>query len=298
MGKEEKEMKQLCAAVFAVMLLLSGCIVASDDALPATPDEIEENTAVSQTEEITEAPTQAPPSVEEQAMAEYQRILSCDLTVPFHTVSVEEIDQFPELPAGCEAVALTMAINHFGYDLEKTEIADDYLIYGDNFVYSYVGNPREWLSGAGIYPPGLVNTVWNFVSDTGAKLYPVNTSGLSLEELLLFVQADLPVVAWSTYYNNYPIPEGGAIVEDDVVYQWYRNEHCVTLCGYDLDDDTVIIADPVRGKVTLSMTDFENTYDGVGQFSMVMLDSSSYLFPPDWRPPYTNSDDSENEEEN
>ena len=46
-------------------------------------------------------------------------------------IEMENILQNPELPTGCESVALTMVLKYLGFDLEKTTIADDYLVFAD-----------------------------------------------------------------------------------------------------------------------------------------------------------------------
>lgn len=56
-------------------------------------------------------------------------------------LEVPVLFQAPELPTGCESVALTMALNYHGFGLEKTTIANDYLIYDNgNFAEGYMGN--------------------------------------------------------------------------------------------------------------------------------------------------------------
>ena len=288
-------MKRTLLFLLVIICLLSGCMVAGDPVIDeATRDEATPDEAA-----VTEAPTEPEPDVTQQAMAEYERIIHSDLVQSEAQIDIEPIDQFPELPAGCEAVSLTMAINSYGYDLEKTDIVDNWLVYGDSFVDSYVGDPHIFLNGAGVYPPGLVNTVWNFVEDTDARLYPIDLTETDFEDLFFFIQAGYPIVLWSTYYDAYPIAEQGAEIRDGVVYQWYRNEHCVVLCGYDTDDNTVTLADPVRGIVTVSESTIENIYNEMGQFAMVMLDTTNYDFSSHWELPrytYGDSEDDESEE--
>ena len=48
---------------------------------------------------------------------------------------MENILQNPELPTGCESVALTMVLKYLGFDFEKTTIADDYLVFADRNFY-------------------------------------------------------------------------------------------------------------------------------------------------------------------
>lgn len=73
-------------------------------------------------------------------------------------IEMEVILQKPELPTGCESVALTMVLKQKGYPIEKTTIAEEYLIYNrDNYASGYVGDPSTY-GGVGVYPPGLVNT--------------------------------------------------------------------------------------------------------------------------------------------
>lgn len=293
-------MKKVVILLLITLLLLTGCVASTNVATDneATPLEvtIDEATIDEATPDI---PAPSEPDMILQATKAYERILNSELTENAHEVDIDPIDQFPELPAGCEAVSLTMVINSYGYDLEKTDIVDNWLEYGSSIIDSYVGDPHIFLNGAGIYPPGLVNTVWNYVEDTNAKLYPIDTTEVEFDDLLKFVQADCPVVLWSTYYDAYPIPEGGAEERDGIVYQWYRNEHCVVLCGYDLDDNTVTLTDPVRGIVTVSKSTIENIYDEMGQFSMIVLDTTGYDFPSYWElPRYTyHSDNNEGDDE-
>ena len=65
-------------------------------------------------------------------------------------VDVPCYSQYPELPTGCESVALTNLLNYYGFGLGKTIIADYYLPKGSNgnFVTAFDGNPRRNSGGA------------------------------------------------------------------------------------------------------------------------------------------------------
>lgn len=77
-------------------------------------------------------------------------------------LNVEEIHQLPELQPGVKLPSLTMLLRYYGFaDAEKQMMVDQYLVYANEFVTGFFGDPRSE-SGAGIYPPGLMKTADNF----------------------------------------------------------------------------------------------------------------------------------------
>ena len=267
-------MKRLLTIILCAAAMLSACasgasVTTPDEAAAATPDAI---TVTTPDEPPTEAPTEPPtdpPSLKELAEKRSDEIISGELSCDKASVSVPEVYQSPELPTGCESVALTIAIRSYGYELNKTDIASKYLVYGDDYITAFVGSPFRW-GGAGIYPPGLVKTAQNYVNDTGAEIYPVDTTDTSMDDLYKFIDSGIPVVVWTTYYMSYPRLESGRTYQGHT-YSWYINEHCVCLFGYDQKDGTVKISDPQRGKITVSAKDFAEIYDAIGRMSMVLI---------------------------
>ena len=69
-------------------------------------------------------------------------MVGCWMNVPCY-------NQFPELPTGCESVALTNLLNYYGFGLAKTTIASSYLplTSGGNFVTAFSGNPFTGTGG-------------------------------------------------------------------------------------------------------------------------------------------------------
>ncbi|MBQ1475378.1 MAG: C39 family peptidase [Ruminococcus sp.] len=266
-------MKRVLLLLLTAALLL--CTACAKN-VEATPDTA---TVVEATQPPTYPPTEPPtelPTIDELAQAKYDQILNTELKNNFGIIdNVEPLGQLNGMQAGCEALALTAALNHFGYDLDIDDIVDDYMVYGNDFVTGYVGNPRRFYDGAGIYPPGMVTTVWNFVEDNDAPLYPFDTTGLSLDELYKFVDAGCPVLIWTTYDRYSPRIEQYREYEG-VKYPWFDTEHCVCLHGYDLEDNEVKIADSWDyGKDEWEDAErFENVYDEIGRFSLVLMDTS------------------------
>lgn len=185
-------------------------------------------------------------------------------------ITTEPILQNPELPTGCESVALTMALNSLGFHLDKTTIADQYLIYSStSMVSGYMGNPRT-SNGAGIFPPGLVNTSDTFLKQNQSDLNAYNTSGTAMQELYAYLAIGAPVVIWTTMYFEEPMMSDIYETYNGVDYRWYWNEHCVVLTGYDVSQDTVQVYDPLQGFLTLGRAELEYTYDVSGRYSMTI----------------------------
>lgn len=185
-------------------------------------------------------------------------------------VETEPILQKPELPTGCESVALTMALGAWGYDLEKTEIAKQYLVYSsENFAAGYVGDPGEY-SGMGIFPPGLTETANRFLEQRYQQQTAYDVSGMGFRELFAYIAAGDPVLLWVTLEMEEPYYSDQIAEYAGKTYRWYWNEHCVMLGGYDLEKDTVIIYDPLEGKREDSLTKVQEIYNQCGQYAVVI----------------------------
>lgn len=185
-------------------------------------------------------------------------------------IEMEVLLQKPELPTGCESVALTMVLKQKGYSIEKTTIAEEYLIYNKiNYASGYVGDPSTY-GGVGIYPPGLVNTANRFLKQRYQQHTAYDLSKLKLEEFFPYIAAGNPVLLWLTmdleepYFSNQSVEYGGDS------YQWYWNEHCVVLGGYDLEAQSVTLYDPLKGKVECALEQVKEIYDLTGKYAMTV----------------------------
>lgn len=187
-----------------------------------------------------------------------------------YTLSLDCIYQNPELPSGCESVALTMVLNYYGFSLDKTCIADEYLIYSDdNFVMGFKGNPYK-SGGGGAYAPSIANTANRFFIEQESKLRAVNVSGLELEELYPFIAGGTPVMVWSTIDLKEPKPTGAIYRYGVFEYRWVTNEHCVVLAGYDLTSNELIVYDSLSGIVTYDTEKFKEIYDKMWKMAVII----------------------------
>ena len=179
--------------------------------------------------------------------------------------------QRPELPTGCESVALTIALDALGFELEKTTIASEYLVYsGSNFAQGYVGDPFTD-GGAGVFPPGLVLTANAYLETQETSIRAYDATGLDFDSLLTFLAQGRPVVLWVTMSYTDPMWAQDLAEFDLRIYRWYWNEHCVALTGYDFNQGTVTIEDPLQGTLTQSLDHMRQLHDKIGGYAIVLF---------------------------
>lgn len=190
------------------------------------------------------------------------------------TLPVTPILQMPELPTGCESVSLAMVLNTIGFPTQKTELADNYMPVGNGFVTTFKGDPHNG-SGFGIYPPGTVRMADNFIQARQARAVAVDLSGMPLEALYHLIDHGCPVVIWTTGGLHTPVAAQG----DDAVetyqgkeYRWYNNIHCVVLSGFDTQQETVVVNDPLFKEPKIyDAAQFEAVYDGIDRMAMTVI---------------------------
>lgn len=230
-------------------------------------------------EEPTEVQTEPDPSLSKPRLPETLTQLEIYQRGMIHIPRVMLLDipvvrQYPQLPTGCESVALTMALKYMGFELEKTTIAKDYLVRsGFNYGGGYVGNPFSE-NGAGIFAPGLALTANIYLQEQGAEWEAKDISGVPFEKLYEYVAAGYPVVLWTTMYFGTPEFSGESCQYGGRTFYWYNNEHCVVLGGYDLEKERVTIYDPLQGKVTVKAKTIQNIYEKTGANALVICEGT------------------------
>lgn len=193
----------------------------------------------------------------------------CEIPKNF-TIEMEELMQNPELPTGCESVALTIVLRYYGFELEKTTIADEYLDYSEtDFVTAYLGDPHTE-SGAGCFSPAIEKAANKFLRAENSAMTAKDISGTKLEDLYAYVSSGMPVIVWNSMYMADLERMSQNYVYEGKTYYWYRKEHCVVLCGYDSENHTVIINDPLEGIVERDAERFGEIYDELGQMAVVI----------------------------
>lgn len=171
--------------------------------------------------------------------AAYEKVAAIENAIDEYTdtyvsLDVKNIEQYPELPTGCESVAATILLNYYGMNLNKTDIADKYLVYSDDPDKGFTGgSPHEESLGAGYFCNAgpVVDAMNKAINDRGASLRVVNITGESFDGLFYYVRSGHPVVMW-------------------VLTDMTGSNHTMVMTGYDKKRGVCSFADPLKKGIT------------------------------------------------
>lgn len=185
-------------------------------------------------------------------------------------LDVPAVQQLPELPAGCESVALVNLLRFYGFDVGKTEIADDWLATSDSdFVNAFLGDPYS-VDGGTCMAPGLANAADAYLSAHGSGLRAVDATGSSFSQVLAAVDAGAPVIVWCTVDMEEPGDAYASAYVDGFEYRFLQPSHCVVVSGYDLDAGFVYASDSLAGQVAYPLNVFAERYYQLGAQALML----------------------------
>ena len=166
------------------------------------------------------------------------------------------------LPSGCEIVSLGVLMQSVGYDVTPNELADDYLVMDGSFSDGYAGSPY---GAGGGFPPGIVGAANAYLAANGSSSYAYDLTGSTFEGLKGLLSHGYPVLVWSTMFVEEPMFSGAY----DSDREWYDNEHCVVVYG--VDDEGVLVSDPIEGYVVRDEAEFARIYDLCGNMAAAVI---------------------------
>lgn len=260
--------------------------------------ETEPPETVSETEEVTSETTVSETSVPEDAVPEETTATSASRTIITSRVrkdydnnsvyiDMENILQLPELPVGCEITALTILLRHCGFNAEKTDLAKNYLptswgnaryegdkTYKDSFFDYFIGDPFG--RGYGCFSGAIEKAANAYIADHGGGFTVKNISGSHPDVLYDYLAAGTPVLCWAT--DGMIEPEYYETWYDNVTGEqldWYLNEHCFVLAGFNMSGDIVTLNDPMKGIIDYNINKFETRYDQMHRQAIVILPNGS-----------------------
>ena len=188
-------------------------------------------------------------------------------------VDVPCYSQYPELPTGCESVALTNLLNYYGFGLGKTIIADYYLPKGSNgnFVTAFDGNPRRSSGGLmGCVAPAITIAGNNFLRAAGSIMQAKDVSFSSISSIKNRLTCGQPVEMWNTEWGSWPGGRYAARWYNGHSYGLWGGNHAVVLKGYDDERGIVYLSDSINGNVTRNAQVFFGTWQQMDSQAVVI----------------------------
>ncbi|MBD5144735.1 MAG: C39 family peptidase [Ruminococcus sp.] len=198
-------------------------------------------------------------------------------------IDMENVLQLPELPVGCEITALTILLRHCGFDADKTDLAKNYLpvswgnaryedgkTYKDSFFDYFIGDPFS--RGYGCFAGAIEKAANSYIADHGGGFTVKNISGSHPDVLYDYLAADVPVLCWAT--DGMIEPEFYETWYDNATGEqldWYLNEHCFVLAGFNMSADLVTLNDPMKGIIDYNINRFETRYDQMHRQAIVII---------------------------
>ena len=218
-----------------------------------------------------------------------QKIIPIKSNINHYEISgFSGICQLPELPTGCEATALTALMQYKGITANKIDVATRHMpkgnlyykngiLYGPNPRITFVGDPSKD-SGLGCFAVCLVRTFKDYQkAHSNAKDFQaVNLNETNLKTLLQkYVANDYPVVVIVSQDLSYPIDDGYWNYRQGGGYHWKMNHHAMTIYGYDLNNDEIMVCDPLKsnGLYTYSLSKLEEIYNIKGKSAMTIIEN-------------------------
>ena len=189
----------------------------------------------------------------------------------------ETVMQNPELPTGCEVTSLCQTLNFLGFDIDKEELADEFMpidMEGSTTMdHAYIGDPKLQ-DGFGCFPPVIVQTADSYFESVDSPCYAVDMSGIELEKLFYQIEEGRPIIAWVTIDLVELQPEHRWTTPDGEEMWFSGMQHCVTVYGYDLKKKIVNVADPLKGNVEYDLERFTNMFNMIGQKAVIICGDS------------------------
>lgn len=204
-----------------------------------------------------------------------------EISVSAH-IDIKNILQNPELPTGCEITSLAQVLCFYNYNADKELLADNYLtkaMIGEaDLNTAFISDPRSERS-YGCNAPVIVDAAEKYLADNGHAHVPVNITGSDPYDLYSLIDSGIPVIVWSTIALEKAEESYLWDMDDGNSVYFMINEHCTVLTGYNFKTKTVSFSDPLYGKVTYSMSKFEERFEQMGRQAIYIESSDGYMTP-------------------
>ncbi|MGD9559657.1 MAG: C39 family peptidase [Oscillospiraceae bacterium] len=188
--------------------------------------------------------------------------------------------QNPELPNGCEATSLAMALNHWGFAADKMDIAYNYIpredfaigeagSFGPDPHAAYAGDPGSSFGFYCLAAP-VAEGANRYLQAQQSHLVAQDVSGADQATLEGYLNAGQPVIFWMTLDggNAAYAPRFRWQLPNGEEYRPFSNLHCVLLTGH--GNGLYHLLDPLVGPASVDSAAAFESYLGLGANAVVI----------------------------
>lgn len=182
------------------------------------------------------------------------------------------IHQNPELPQGCEITSLAILLGHYGYDIDKMDLAENYLpmqndIGNVNPYEYYVGDPKN--VGWYCFPAPIVEAANTYLNEHNSSHTARDVTGITQHDIEVYLKNGTPIITWVTLsYQDPVVSMTESWSFDGNRYVPYTNLHCVVVYGY--NDKNIYVADPLGVLEQVPTADFMSSFELMGQHAVIL----------------------------
>lgn len=161
-------------------------------------------------------------------------------------IEMEILNQYPELPVGCEVTCAAAMLKFLGYDIDKCSLADNYLpvsdgdfterdgvLYGADPRKFFIGDPYG--KGYGCYADVITGVLNDYFESHGSDNMAITLESPNSADLERLIDGGAPVIVWASIdmkpYRYNAVSEW--VTEEGETVTWLSNSHTLILTGYD-----------------------------------------------------------------
>lgn len=200
-------------------------------------------------------------------------------------IDIPLIMQEPELPNGCEIVAMASALQFYGYQADKINLAMNFLprsnfyrvegeLYGPHPDVAFAGEP-ESRNGFYVFAPPVVKAANDYIESVSGNHRAVDLTGSTKEDIMAYVYEGRPVVIWVTLdlspariNYSWHLDDGSG-----ELYEAFVNLHCMVIHGF--NGDTLYVMDPLKGLMEYPKETFFESYETLGSRAIILEEVSN-----------------------
>lgn len=189
-----------------------------------------------------------------------------ELSPDSDNIAVPLINQFPELPTGCEVTSAAMLMNYYGIDVNKEVLADEIskaplpdlkngYVHGYNPNEYFIGNPRDNKS-FGVFHKPIHKLISTYISAE-------DITGCDFSEIVHRVKNGQPVMAWITR-DLAAMEHKVSWYIGEELFWWPKGEHTVIITG--IEGNNILVNDPYNGQSkSYDLSNFQNAWEEMGR---------------------------------